>query len=300
MVRRTIAFVVLIAIMGIATLGSWMAIRHYYVDSSSREPLDRRPLERLKQGDDYRVRIRSPRGGRVHWGHSSRDGRPCAFAYRYHPPERVPVTAEQSNAVARAFNEIVASYRKGDVSAMRARIMEMPDVVSNMTEKAFVGPAFTAVHAMEEGFTMSRELKEFATPIDFMQYCRINIDFALFVGNVFLMREDYESPMSQLDFRVLQVLLRYKDDFHAKGRMDMELAVDSFISEWETQIESENGFTRQYMWYQVDLQWACYNDGEWTLAQLSEWAKRYAKGLVRLGYTPKWLSEFDDLSEAVK
>ncbi len=300
MVGRTVAFVVSIVVMFIAAFGAWLAMRHTDVDSSSHEPLNCSPLEHVKQGSAYRARIKSPRGGRVYWGHSSRDGQPCAFAYRYKPPKRVPVTAEQSNAVARAFNEIVASYREGDISTMRTRIAEMPDVVSNMTEKAFVGPAFTAVHAMEDGFTMPKDLKEFATSRDFTQYCRINIEFALFLGNVFLMREDYESPMSQLDFRVLQVLLRYKDDFHAKGRMDMELAVDSFISEWETQIESENGFTRQYMWYQVDLQWACYNDGEWTLAQLSEWAKRYAKGLVRLGYTPKWLSEFDDLSEAVK
>lgn len=147
---------------------------------------------------------------------------------------------------------------------------------------------------------MPKDLKEFATSRDFTQYCRINIEFALFLGNVFLMREDYESPMSQLDFRVLRVLLRYKDDFHAKGRTDLEQTVDGFISEWESQIESENGFTRQYMWYQVDLQWACYNNGDWTLDQLSDWTKRYAKGLIRLGYTPKWLSEFDDLSEAVK
>jgi len=300
MVGRTVTFVVSIAAIAIATFGTWVVMRHTDADSSSREPQDCRPLECLKQGAACRVRIKSPRGGRVYCGHSSRDGRPCTFAYRYQPPKRVHVTAEQSNAVARAFNEIVASYRKGDISAMRTRIAEMPDVVSNMTEKAFVGPAFAAVHAMEEGFTMSRDLKEFATPMDFTRYCRINIEFALFVGNVFLTREDYESPMSQLDFRVLEVLLRYKDDFHVKGRMDLERSVDGFISEWESQIESENGFTRQYMWYQVDLQWPCYNDGDWTLTQLSDWAKRYAKGLIRLGYTPKWLSEFDDLSEAEK
>ena len=37
-----------------------------------------------------------------------------------------------------------------------------------------------------------------------------------------------------------------------------------------------------------------------SLEQLSEFVKENAKGLIRLGHTPKWLSEFDDLSEAVK
>ena len=37
-----------------------------------------------------------------------------------------------------------------------------------------------------------------------------------------------------------------------------------------------------------------------TAEQLSKEVKEYAKGIIHLGYTPKWLSEFDDLSEAVK
>ena len=80
----------------------------------------------------------------------------------------------------------------------------------------------------------------------------------------------------------------------------MEKTSDVLINEWKEQIEDINGFTRQFMWYQVDLQWRNYHEGTWTLAQLSDWTKRYANGLIRLGYTPKWLSEFDDLSEAVK
>ena len=54
------------------------------------------------------------------------------------------------------------------------------------------------------------------------------------------------------------------------------------------------------MWFEVDLQWDSYNVGVRTVEQLSSFVKEYAKGLINLGYTPKWLSEFDDLSEAVK
>ena len=135
---------------------------------------------------------------------------------------------------------------------------------------------------------------------DFDEYVRRGMELTIFWGNTFLRRGDYEGPVAFIDTSVLRQLLSYKRKFHSEGLSDLEENADIHIDEWCRQIECEMGFTRQFMWYQVDLQWRNYKEGMWTVDQLSEWSKRYAKGLVQLGYTPKWLSEFDDLSEAVK
>ena len=243
---------------------------------------------------------RSPRSGQIHWGEGSKDGVPYAFAYRVRTPKRIPATPEQVNAVESVFEGIIAAYEKNDVDGMKAQMAQLPDAVTNMTQESVVNPIFGAVRALDKRFLFLDGLNEFSEVKDFEGYCRASIDLAVFLGNLFLKREDYDSPVAQFDFRVLKQLQRYKARFREQARADLAQSADRFIGEWERQIESEDGFTRQYMWYQVDLQWPSYHDGSWSLDRLSAWAKQFADDLVNLGYTPKWLSEFNDLSEAVK
>ena len=244
-----------------------------------------------------RKACRSPRGGKVYYG-ATNGGE--SFACRFSPPVRVPLTAEQSNEVASAYGRIASSYESGESVEMRKWIDAMPDVVTNMPDRVFAILSQPVSNVLLNGFLDPAHMMDFASADEFDEYVRRGMELTIFWGNTFLRREDYEGPVAIIDASVLRKMLCYKKKFHADGRPDLEDKVDKYINEWEGQIESDKGFTRQFMWFQVDLQWRNYNEGAWTLDQLSDWAKRYARGLVQLGYTPKWLSEFDDLSEAVK
>ena len=253
-------------------------------------PMERQPMQ-------------SPRGGQVFWGTDNAGGK---VAYRVLPPVRVPLTQAQSNELAGAFGRMAEAYRRGDRDAMLTCAHRLPDVVTNIPDRAFAQLVSPLARPLLYEFAhtdgrMPHELKDFEGVKDFESYVRINLDLAMFLGNMYLKRGRYDNcPLPILDAAVLEQLLLYKHKFRVAERFDMEKVADEYIKEWHGQIESENGFTRQYMWFQVDLQWSTYNKGGMTVEQLSDFVKRYARGLVRLGYTPKWLSEYDDLSEAVK
>ena len=245
---------------------------------------------------------KSPRGGRLHWGV---DNAGRKVAYRFLPPARTPITTAQSNEIAVVFTRMAEAYRHGDRDALLACMNELPDVATNIQDCVFAKLAAPVTDTLELDFLgldgrIPHGLKDFDSIQEFESYVRINLDVALFIGNIYLKRTQYDGPVAYLDSAVLKQLLLYKEKFHAGGQADLEKIADKVVDEWHEQIESENGFTRQYMWFQVDLQWATYNEGVRTVEQLSNFVKPYATGLIRLGYTPKWLSEFDDLSEAVK
>lgn len=240
---------------------------------------------------------KSPRGGKIYYGVTNGGER---FVCRFRPPVRVPLTLEQSNEVAFVYGRISLSYERGELAEMRKWINAMPDVVTNMPDQVFAILSQPVGNALLNGFLNPDHMMDFASVKDFDEYMRRGMELTIFWGNTFLRRGDYESPVAFIDTSVLRQLLSYKRKFHLEGLSDLEENADIHIDEWCRQIECEMGFTRQFMWYQVDLQWRNYKEGTWTVDRLSGWAKRYAKGLIQLGYTPKWLSEFDDLFEAVK
>ena len=246
---------------------------------------------------------KSPRQGKVYWGVDNAGGK---VAYRFLPPVRTPITEAQSNEIAVVFARMAEAYAHGEREAMLACTNELPDVVTNIPDRVFAQLVSPLARPLIYEFAntdgpIPHEMKDFDDAKAFESYVRINLDVALFIGNMYLKRERYDKcPLEVIDATVLKQLLLYKEKFHAAERYDLEKVADGFIEEWHGQIESENGFTRQVMWFQVDFLWGFYNSGEWSLEKLSERAKKYAKPLIRIGYTPKWLSEFDDLSEAVK
>ena len=240
---------------------------------------------------------KSPRGGAVYWGRNN-DG--SLFACRVKRLTRTPVTPAISNEIAVVYRQIVEAYNSGDLEKMLLSMRALPDAATNMPDRLF-GKLSLPVHDILMGdFLNPNSTREFKTVQDFELYAQLNVELSKFWGNVFLKREYYDGPVAFLDRSILRKLVMYKDKFHSENLVDYEKCVDGFIDRWHEQIELPNGFLRQFMWFEVDLQWRRYNEGLMTAEQLSKEVKEYAKGIIHLGYTPKWLSEFDDLSEAVK
>ena len=308
MVKKEIVLTA-VSIAAVCVVGCAMIVlRHQHHDShfSENSAVDIRPSCSDVKESSVRKLAKSPRCGRVYWGETSRDGQPCSFAYRFNPPVRTPISEAQSNEIAVVFARMAEAYAHGEREAMLACTNELPDVVTNIPDRVFAQLVSPLARPLIYEFAntdgpIPHEMKDFDDAKAFESYVRINLDVALFIGNMYLKRERYDKcPLEVIDATVLKQLLLYKEKFHAAERYDLEKVADGFIEEWHGQIESESGFTRQVMWFQVDFLWGFYNSGELSLEKLSERAKKYAKPLIRIGYTPKWLSEFDDLSEAVK
>ena len=243
---------------------------------------------------------RSPRGGKIYWGLGSTNGVPYKCAYRIQTPKRIPITSEQSNMVAKAFASILESYQQQDVEGMRNAMKNVHGIVTNMQRNVFIQLSRPLRVALDEYFLWRQSPVEYSDVDVLSAHLRSNLELTIFLGNIALEREEFWTTVGIYDALVLSQLLGYKKIYSEQGSSELEKCVDCFIEEWHRQIESENGFTRQCMWYRVDAGWTFYNDGIWTLEQLTANVKKGADQLVRLGYTPKWLWEFDDLSEAVK
>ena len=219
---------------------------------------------------------------------------------RCHPPLRTAITVAESNEVAKVFESLLAAYTNGQLATVRMSLDMVPGVVTNMPDQDFAVAVYPLVSALKNGFMFAEKLQRFDGLSDFEEYARINLDLIRFLGDAYVRRGGECGLLYVYDSQTLGQFMRYRDMFHERGLVECEHAAERYIAEWKDQIESEYGFTRRYMWFQVDLQWPLYNEGRMTLDELSRHVKSYAAGLIRLGYTPKWLSEFDDLSEAVK
>lgn len=302
MVKKMMILSAALAVVLCCLVCAWVMHRHFYRK-------DRLHVNSVQCGvscettpasTPARKLAKSPRTGQMFWGIAHDKGMPRDCAYRIKSPKRIEATPEQSNDVSRVFAQILESYENNDVEGMKASMKDIPCVVTNMKEKTFIELRRPLSTAYWEKFLSRESPLEFVDVESLDVYLRSNVELTIFFGNIALKREDFDTTVDFCDALVLKKLLKYKNKYHEDGAEGFEACVDKFIEEWHQQIESENGFTRQSMWFQVDLQWSLYYDGTWTLEKLTNWVKDRATPLVNLGYTPKWLSEFDDLSEAVK
>jgi hypothetical protein len=207
-------------------------------------------------------------------------------AYRIKTPKRIEATPEQSNVVARVFAQILESYENNDVEGMKASMRDIPCIVTNMKDKVFAELKAPVCAALQDRFIGWQAPLEFADVDSLDVYLESSIELTIFLGNIALKRMDFGAMVDIYDWLVLRRLLQYKNKYHDQGDERFEACVDKFIEEWHRQIESENGFTRQSMWFQVDLQWPLYYEGTWTLEKLTSRVKECADPLIKLGYTP--------------
>ena len=219
---------------------------------------------------------------------------------RIQPPHEIHLTPDQSNELKVVFLQVRAAYDRGDSEAMQKWMGALPGCVTNMPVAMFHSLAKPVRDILTSDFLNPRSLHDFGNVKAFERYARMSVELAVFWGDIYLTRECYDSPVSFLDGSVLRQLQCYKRKFHSDGRADLESSADAAIESWYGHIESENGFLRRYMWYQVELYRLGFKRGEMTMREVSDAVKGHARRVVGLGYTPKWLSEFDDLSETMK
>ena len=208
----------------------------------------------------------------------------------------VKITEAQSNAVLAIYRTMKNAYTNGQISVMRQEMARVPDVMTNVYESAYIEITRAFREAYTSRFLYIDEPSDFESVDAFASYIEINLLVARFEGEMWIRRGN---GTCLLPFEVfpLRLLTKYKAKYHAEGKKDFERAADRFLAQLKESIDSEQGFTRWYMWFQVDLQWPHVGEGGWTAQTVENFVKEYAKPLIKLGHTPNWLQEFDNLQE---
>ena len=209
---------------------------------------------------------------------------------------RVRISEAESNSVIAIYKAMEDAYAKGQTSVLRLEMARVPDVMTNVYDSVYIEIERPLATLFRKQFLHVPACREFKEVREFERYVEINLLMARFEGEMMIKRGK-GTGLVTLEVGPLRLLTKYKAKYHAEGKADFERAADRFLAELKESIDSEKGFTRWYMWFQVDLQWPHVGEGGWTAQTVENFVKEYAKPLINLGHTPKWLHEFDNLQE---
>jgi hypothetical protein len=215
---------------------------------------------------------------------------------KYEPPSFTKeVSEEKKREIADLFRKIAEAYQNENVELMREYIsLISPDYCALPVA---VRNEISAQFGFEKNFMRCDKLKSFDKVEDFERFVRINIEAARFVSDLEVLMT-YESDYGIGPERMLLVrLLQYKKKFVEGGLRELEASVDRFLSYWTSFIESDNGYSKRWAKFIVE-----YNEmakftqltRSKTREELLYSARSSVKGLIRCGYRPKWLKEFEE------
>lgn len=206
-------------------------------------------------------------------------------------PLRRVLSNVESNAVARSFDRITEAYTNGQIEAMRDLSAQMPGVITNVINWHYIEFIRVFSNLVDKEFLTVSMLYDFNTKDECCYFMDRNLLAVRIMGELCLRRQDYSGMLPRIDKEAFRQLVRYKEKFHKEGRIDCEECVDRRIAEWIAQIESETGFTRMYMKHQISVQHYLVEQRGWTIERLLNAIRHEADGLIRAGYTPKWLDK---------
>jgi hypothetical protein len=215
---------------------------------------------------------------------------------KYEPPSFTKeVSEEKKREIADLFRKIAEAYQNEQVELMREYVSLMPPDYSalSVNDRREVSSPF----CFKKDFMRCDKLKSFDKVEDFERFVRINIEAALFESEFEALMK-YESAYGVgPERKVLLCLLQYKKKFAKEGLCEFEASADRFLSYWTSFIESDNGFSKRWANFIVD-----YNelikflrpDEAKTREESLKSARSSVQGLIRCGYRPKWLKEFEE------
>ena len=215
---------------------------------------------------------------------------------KYEPPSFTKkVSEEKKREIADLFRKIADAYQNENVELMREYIsLISPDYCAL---PAAVRNEISAPFGFKENFMRCSKLKSFDKVEDFERFARLNIEAARFESDLEALMA-YESDYGVGPERALLVrLLQYKKKFGEDGLCELEASAGRFLSYWTSFIESDNGYSKRWAKFIIE-----YNEmakftqprRSKTREELLYSARSSVKGLIRCGYRPKWLKEFEE------
>ena len=211
----------------------------------------------------------------------------------------VPPTDGERRQYMRIVGDLVSAYSNHNEMAIVELSDRFSSVVFRLRDKDHQDFIYPIGKVWTDEWSKNNVVKEFASVSEFKSNVRSFAALSRVYGSLIV-----ESGLSAndvlvlIDCGVLERLQKYLDDYTRKGQKDYVVAAEDLISEWKFQIESERGFTREYLRSQNRGLAPLVKKGELTEAKFRECVRGCASPLLRFcGYTPKWLDEEFPLSE---
>ena len=191
-----------------------------------------------------------------------------------------------------AYRKAADAYQARDLIALRTALYSLPAFPDNKTPLRL---------AFDDSFLFTERLQDFTDAGVFERFAWANTEVAMYYGRMYLRGRKFEILTSIEEFSFLR-FRKYKEKFHAEGKKDIEQVAQRFMDLWIAHIESPEGFTRiglrALARQATELSEAMRPGSGLPQKSVIEFARGMTKGLIRCGYTPKWLDkDFQPLPE---
>ena len=192
-----------------------------------------------------------------------------------------------------AYRKAADAYQARDLIALRTALPLCNNCPIEI-EKILLSP-------FNRSFLRTDTLQEFTRVEDFECFAWANIEVAMFFGRSCFREKSFEIPIS-IEYLTFLRFRKYKEKFHAEGKNDLEQKAQRFVDLWIAHIESPESFTRiglrALIRQRTELDEAVRPGSGVSQKAVIEFGRGMARGLVRCGYTPKWLDkDFPPLPE---
>ena len=192
-----------------------------------------------------------------------------------------------------AYRKAADAYQARDLIALRTALSFCNNCPIEV-ERILLSP-------FNRSFLRTDILQDFERVEDFVRFSWVNTEVSMFFGMLYARGREFDvltclEELSFLRFR------KYKEKFHTEGKKDLEQMAQRFMDLWIAHIESPEGFTRIGLRALVrkgtELSEAMRPGSGLPQKSVIEFGRGMARGLIRCGYTPKWLDkDFPPLPE---
>ena len=192
-----------------------------------------------------------------------------------------------------AYRKAADAYQARDLIALRTALPLCNNCPVEI-EKILLSP-------FNRNFLRTDTLQGFTRVEDFECFAWANIEVAMFFGRSCFREKSFEIPIS-IEYLTFLRFRKYKEKFHIEGKKDLEQMAQRFMDLWIAHVESPEGFTRiglrALVRQRTELDEALRPGGGVSRKAVIEFGRGMTMGLVRCGYTPKWLDkDFPPLPE---
>ena len=191
------------------------------------------------------------------------------------------VGGDPDSSYQRAFD----AYQAHDLIALRTALYSLPPFPAVKMPLRF---------AFDDAFLRTDRLQDFNNVDEFERFAWANTDVAMFYGSLYVRGREFEILTCIEEFSFLR-FRKYKEKFHAEGKKDLEQMAKRFMDLWIAHIESPEGFTRIGLRgltrQRTELDEAVRPGCGVSKEAVNTFGRGITMGLVRCGYTPKWLDK---------
>ena len=207
--------------------------------------------------------------------------------------KRIDVTEAEQLSLKELYRDIGNAYTNRQIEAMAQAMACVSNRIDFIQDDLFFELNTGILRLFGGRFFDSGRSCHFASTAEFERFVELHTKTALFLGDCYCRRNDYDSGMMVwIEYQTFIALRKFVDQFHREGKTDFEQVAQKSLDKWIEHIESDQGFIRRNAHYQMDMSWPLIELGKITREGARRGALSGVDILIKHGYTPKWLDEF--------